>query len=68
MRKTFFKELYSNMAQDSRIWALTGDLGFGGFDKINQDYPDRFINCQAAEFSMMGLACGLALENKTPVV
>ena len=68
MRRKFFKELHFQMSKDSKIWALTGDLGFGGFDKINQDYPERFINCQAAEFSMMGAACGLALENKTPVV
>lgn len=68
MRKVFFKELHTLMSKDKRIWALTGDLGFGGFDNIIKDYPDRFINCQAAEFSMMGIACGLALEGKIPVV
>lgn len=68
MRKTFFKELYNIMSKDKRVWAITGDLGFGGFDNIIKDYPDRFINCQAAEFSMMGIACGLALEGKIPVV
>lgn len=56
------------MAKDSRIWAITGDLGYGGFDKIRQDFPDRFINTGAAEQSMMGIACGLAISGKIPFV
>ena len=68
MRKTFFKELHSNMINNDKIWALTGDLGYMGFDNVIKDASDRFINCQAAEFSMMGAACGLALEGKIPVV
>jgi len=68
MRRTFFKELHKHMEQNDKILSLTGDLGYGGFDKIITDYPDRFLNCQAAEFSMMGLACGLGLEGKIPVV
>jgi transketolase len=68
MRRTFFKELHRNMSHNDKILSLTGDLGYGGFDKIISDYPDRFLNCQAAEFSMMGVACGLALEGKIPVV
>lgn len=56
------------MFKNSNIWALTGDLGFGGFDKIKKDFPDRFINFQAAEFGMMGTACGLAVDGKIPVV
>jgi len=67
MRRTFFKELHEQMRQNDKIISLTGDLGYGGFDKIIIDYPDRFLNCQAAEFSMMGLACGLGLEGKIPV-
>ena len=56
------------MLTNPDIWTLTGDLGFGGFDSIAKDFPDKFINCQAAEFSMMGIACGLALEKKTTFV
>lgn len=56
------------MLEDEGVMAMTGDLGFGGFDKIALDMPDRFFNCQAAEFSMMGVATGLALEGKVPFV
>ena len=56
------------MKENSNIWAITGDLGYGGFDKIRDEFPDRFINTGAAEQAMMDIACGLALEGKIPVV
>lgn len=68
MRKTFFENLYKIMKQNPNVWALTGDLGWGGFDAIQKDYPNRFINCGAAEQSMMGIAVGLAQEGKIPFV
>jgi transketolase len=54
------------MKKDPNIWALTGDLGYIGFDKIREDFPDRFLNCGAAEQAMLDIACGLALEGKKP--
>ncbi len=68
MRREFFTYLYELMKVNPKIVALTGDLGYVGFDRIRSEFPDRFINCGAAEFAMMGMACGLALEGKIPVV
>ena len=68
MRKTFFAELHKRMGKNRDIVALTGDLGYIGFDKIQNDFPDRFINCGASEQAMMGMAVGLALSGKIPVV
>ncbi len=68
MRKIFFQELYQKMARNKDIWSISGDLGYGGFDPIKKDFPDRFINTGAAEQSMIGIAVGLALENKIPFV
>jgi len=67
MRHKFFELLYEAMKTNKDIWLLVGDLGFGGADKIREEFPDRFINCGAAEFSMVGIAAGLALEGKIPV-
>jgi len=64
MRPEFFKQLYILMKKNPNVWALTGDLGYIGFDKIRDDFPDRFINCGASEVAMLGIAVGLALENK----
>ncbi len=68
MRQDFFEELYKQMKKNKNVWFLTGDLGFGLADKIMKDFPDRAINCGAAETAMMGIAVGLALEGKIPFV
>lgn len=68
MRRLFFKLLYDHMKRDKRIFALTGDLGYIGFDRIRDDFPDRFLNTGAAEQAMIGIACGLAMSGKIPVV
>ena len=68
MRGWFAYELYKQMANDERIWLLVGDLGYKTFDYIKRDFPERFINCGAAEQAMIGIATGLALSNKIPFV
>lgn len=68
MRRTFFKELHKAMTLDTDIFALTGDLGYGGFDQIRIDYPSRFRNCGASEQAMLDIAVGLALSGKKPFV
>lgn len=56
------------MEKDESIFLLVGDLGFGMWDKIKEKFPNRFINCGASEQAMMGIAVGLAQENKKPFV
>lgn len=68
MRKLFSKYLYEKMAIDKSIVLITGDLGYGLWDQIRLDYPDRFYNVGSAEQFMMGMATGMALEGKKPVV
>lgn len=68
MRGWFAYELHKQMAKDERIWLLVGDLGYKAFDYIKRDFPDRFMNCGAAEQSMIDIAVGLALNGKIPFV
>jgi transketolase len=68
MRGYFAYELHQEMEKNKDIWVLVGDLGQGMMDKIRDDFPDRFLNCGASEQAMVGLAVGLALEGKIPVV
>jgi len=68
MRKNFAKHLHDEMAANENIYLLTGDLGYGLWDKIKIDYPDRFINFLSSEQLMLGAACGMALEGKIPIV
>lgn len=68
MRGWFVYELHARMREDARIWVVSGDLGFGMFDKIKRDFPERFVNVGAAEQVMMGVGVGLAIEGIVPVV
>ena len=65
MRGYFAASLYEQMLINKDIWLLTGDLGFGMLDKIMQDFPERAKNVGAAEQSLLGIAVGLTLEDKT---
>ena len=49
MRKEFAEQLHSLMSLDESIVLLTGDLGYGLWDRIKIDYPDRFYNTLSAE-------------------
>lgn len=68
MRPTFFEELYKQMTLNDKVWALTGDLGYGGFDLIREHYPKRFVNTGAAEQTLLDMAVGLAQDGKIPFV
>jgi transketolase len=56
------------MSQNKDIVVLTGDLGYGLWDKIRLDYPKRFFNVGSSEQLMLGMASGMAMEGKIPVV
>lgn len=68
MRKDFAELVRQRMATNDKIWVLTGDLGFGVWDKVRDEFPDRFVNCGAAEQAMADIAVGLALSGKIPIV
>jgi transketolase len=55
------------MNKNEKIFLLTGDLGFGLFDDIRKDFPNRFINVGSCEQLMIGLAVGLSYEGWIPL-
>jgi transketolase len=46
---------------------LLGDLGFGLFDDIRNNFSDRCINLGSSEQLIVGAATGMALQGKIPV-
>ncbi len=68
MRGWFAYELHRQMENNGNIWVVTADLGFGMFDAIQRDYPERFVNVGAAEQVAVGVAVGMAVEGKIPIV
>ena len=55
MRKQFAEYLHYEMAQEERLYLLTGDLGYGLWDRIKIDYPDRFINTLSSGHAALAL-------------
>lgn len=68
MRKEFASFLHDEMSYNEKIVLLTGDLGYGLWDRIKIDYPDRFYNVMSSEQLMVGAATGLAMEGLIPLV
>lgn len=68
MRKQFAKYLLSEMYVNPNIYLITGDLGYGLWDDIRDEFPNRFYNVGSSEMVMMGSAIGLAMDGKIPFV
>jgi transketolase len=68
MRKQFSNLLYKEIEKNKDIILLSGDLGYRLWDDIKRDFPSNFINPGSSEQLMMGMAVGLALDGKIPVV
>lgn len=66
MRGYFWWEIYHAMQKNKDIWVISSDLGYRMWDKVRDDFPDRFVNCGASEQAATGIAVGLALEGKIP--
>ena len=67
MRDNFINSLIKLAEKDKDIVLLTGDLGFGVFEKFESSFPGQYFNVGVAEQNMIGLATGLALEGKKVV-
>lgn len=62
MRNHLVAEIERLAEDNSGIYVITGDLGYGVLDGFAEKYPDRFINAGISEENMTAVAAGLALE------
>jgi len=67
MRNLFGQLMAETLANDDKVYLLTGDLGFGVLNKSREVAPDRTFNVGAAEQLMLGTAVGLTHNSKIPV-
>lgn len=68
MRNTFTKTLLTLARKDKKIILLTGDLGFSVFEEYIQSLPRQYLNMGVSEQNMAGVAAGLAMEGKKPII
>lgn len=68
MRKTFAKLSYEIQTKDESVIVLLGDIGVHSFQNSFRDFESRTFNIGILEQTMMGLASGLAMSGKVPIV
>ncbi len=73
MRNAFAKSLFEIIEKEkssgsNMTFLMTGDLGFSLFDKLREDYSERFINMSVSEQNMIGAAAGMAMMGKNVFV
>ena len=64
MRDAFADQLLKLAKKNKDLIFITGDLGFGVFNKYVETFPKQYINVGVAEQNMIGIATGLGLEGK----
>lgn len=68
-REAFGTAMAELGAKNRRVFLLTADLKNSlQLDKFARKYPSRFINVGVAEQNLMGIAAGLAFNEKIPFV
>ena len=67
-RKEIINKLIPYFEKDPRYYLLIGDMGFGAIDKMKATMPERMTNCGIMEQGMVGIAAGMALSGKVPIV
>ncbi|MDA9285238.1 hypothetical protein N9P94_00135 [Pseudomonadales bacterium] len=68
MRDSFTNSLVELAIKDPAVLLLTGDHGYGLFDRFRAECPDQYINAGIAEQNMVGVAAGLARLGYRPFV
>jgi transketolase len=69
IRQQFGETMLQLAAEHPQLLALTADLMFAtGMEAFGASYPDRLINLGIAEQNMTGVAAGLALCGKLPII
>lgn len=68
MRAAFEKVIYEIMLQHPEIVAVVADSATGGYERIKEEFPARYIDFGIAESNMVAASAGLASSGKIPVL
>lgn len=68
MRIAFVKALTEIAEKDPDVILVTGDLGFSVYEDFQTRFPEQYLNAGVAEQNLTGVAAGLALEGKKPIM
>jgi len=67
MRRIFGKTIVELAERDPKVILLTGDVE-QNMDEYKKRFRDRYFNLGLCEQTMIGIAAGMALEGRRPIV
>lgn len=68
MRNKFINTLFKAAEKDKNIMLLTADLGYTVAEEFMEKLPKQYLNVGIAEQNMTGMAAGMAIEGKMPII
>ena len=68
IRDSVFEAVKKYFDKNKNCYFLSADQGSFGYNILVKKFPKRIINVGIAEQNLIGIAAGLALENKTVFV
>ena len=68
MRNNFVKTLDKIMKEDSKVYLISLDVGFGVLEPLKEHFPNRVQNHGISEQHVISLATGMAIEKKIPFI
>jgi len=68
MRTAFVNTLIQLAKKNKDIILLTADLGYSVFEEYMEKFPKQYLNVGIAEQNMTGVAAGMAIEGKLPII
>lgn len=68
MRVAFVETLEKQASKNKDIILISGDLGFSVLDNYISKFPRQYLNAGVSEQNMTGVAAGMAMEGKIPII
>lgn len=68
MRKSFTATICDVVERDERLHLILGDIGVFGFKQLAEARPQSVLNIGILEQAMIGVAAGMAMDGKVPIV
>lgn len=68
MRAAFERAMYDIMLQHPEAVAVVADSATGGYEKIRNEFPQRYIDFGIAESNMVSASAGIASTGKIPIL
>lgn len=67
-RREMINTVMPYFRKDPRYHLLVCDMGFGVIDRLKQEFPERMTNCGIMEQATVGIAAGMSMSGKIPIV